>query len=227
MLCRGALAATGEQFDLIFPEGTDIAFIDEVYGRSDEALLDAAFADIWTRPVSVVAPVDLHQLARQARRFLGWCTLGGRSFRGTQKPASIMIRRTQALKSQYRAARAASRPPGSGQSRRSCHGSNRARATPGRAATGDGELAPFARYEAARAVLPVALHQSLDTALGDPQLLGGAPDHQAVLHHGLYHLSRSSSRIVTVRISACPWRPPVSDGRKAASLPVWQALRQF
>ena len=29
-------AATDDEFDLIFPEGTDIAFIDEVYGRSDE-----------------------------------------------------------------------------------------------------------------------------------------------------------------------------------------------
>ncbi|UEP36294.1 hypothetical protein LL998_06580 [Burkholderia ambifaria] len=44
-------AATDEQFELIFPERTDIAFIDEVYDRSDEALLDAAFTEIWTRPV--------------------------------------------------------------------------------------------------------------------------------------------------------------------------------
>jgi hypothetical protein len=29
-------AATDDEFDLIFPEGTDIAFIDEVYSRSDE-----------------------------------------------------------------------------------------------------------------------------------------------------------------------------------------------
>ncbi|WP_083384288.1 hypothetical protein [Cupriavidus sp. USMAHM13] len=53
-------AATGEQFDLIFPEGTDIAFIDEVYGRSDEALLDAALADIWTRPVKKKEANGIH-----------------------------------------------------------------------------------------------------------------------------------------------------------------------
>ncbi len=44
-------AATDEGFALIFPEGTDIAFIDEVYARGDKELLDAAFNEIWLRRV--------------------------------------------------------------------------------------------------------------------------------------------------------------------------------
>ena len=42
-------SATDEEFALIFPDRTDIAFIDEVYAREDERLLDAAFANIWNR----------------------------------------------------------------------------------------------------------------------------------------------------------------------------------
>ncbi|KVH56243.1 hypothetical protein WS89_02140 [Burkholderia sp. MSMB1072] len=53
-------AATDEQFDLIFPNETDIAFIDEVYGRSDEASLNAAFAEIWARPVKKKEVSGIH-----------------------------------------------------------------------------------------------------------------------------------------------------------------------
>lgn len=42
-------AATEEEFALIFPEGQDIAFIDEVLEREDSAALDAAFERIWQR----------------------------------------------------------------------------------------------------------------------------------------------------------------------------------
>lgn len=43
--------AAEAEFDLIFAPGTDIAFIDEVYERSDRAALDAACAAIWRRRV--------------------------------------------------------------------------------------------------------------------------------------------------------------------------------
>lgn len=44
-------AATEEEFALVFPDGTDIAFIDEVYAKGNSQLLDAAFNNIWKRPV--------------------------------------------------------------------------------------------------------------------------------------------------------------------------------
>ena len=45
-------AATDEEFALIFPNGQDIAFIDEVYGRgADDAALNSAFEALWTRRV--------------------------------------------------------------------------------------------------------------------------------------------------------------------------------
>lgn len=39
--------ATDQEFALIFQEGQDIAFIDEVYARGAQSELDAAFANIW------------------------------------------------------------------------------------------------------------------------------------------------------------------------------------
>ena len=44
-------AATEDEFALVFPEGTDIAFIDEVYEHGDSKVLDGVFNKIWTRPV--------------------------------------------------------------------------------------------------------------------------------------------------------------------------------
>jgi hypothetical protein len=44
-------SATEQEFITIFPDDTDIAFIDEVYLRADEALLDQIFSKIWSRPV--------------------------------------------------------------------------------------------------------------------------------------------------------------------------------
>ena len=36
-------AATEDEWDLIFPPGTDVAFIEEVYQRHDKVILDKAF----------------------------------------------------------------------------------------------------------------------------------------------------------------------------------------
>lgn len=52
--------ATDEEFTLIFPEGTDIAFIDEVYARAGEQALDAAFQNIWQRPVKKAQAQGIH-----------------------------------------------------------------------------------------------------------------------------------------------------------------------
>lgn len=43
--------ATDDEFDLIFPSGQDVAFIDEVYERHDASVLDLAFNHIWTRRI--------------------------------------------------------------------------------------------------------------------------------------------------------------------------------
>ena len=47
----GIFPATDEEFALVFPEGTDIAFINEIYANGDMQLLDAAFNSIWQRRV--------------------------------------------------------------------------------------------------------------------------------------------------------------------------------
>ncbi len=44
-------AATEEEFALVFPDGIDIAFIDEVYESGDRVRLDAVFANIWQRRI--------------------------------------------------------------------------------------------------------------------------------------------------------------------------------
>ncbi|MBL0420163.1 hypothetical protein JI739_07365 [Ramlibacter sp. AW1] len=53
-------AATDDEFALIFPEGTDIAFIDEVYERVEPQKLDAAFKNIWKRPVQKALSQGIH-----------------------------------------------------------------------------------------------------------------------------------------------------------------------
>lgn len=56
-------AATDEEFALIFPDGQDIAFIDEVYGReSNEAALNSAFEALWTRRVIKAQAMGIHGL---------------------------------------------------------------------------------------------------------------------------------------------------------------------
>lgn len=44
-------AATDEEFTLVFPKGTDITFIDEVYAGGNRKRLDAVFNKIWQRRV--------------------------------------------------------------------------------------------------------------------------------------------------------------------------------
>lgn len=53
-------AATEEEFALIFPQGQNIAFIDEVYGRGNEAALNRAFEAIWTRRVAKAQAMGIH-----------------------------------------------------------------------------------------------------------------------------------------------------------------------
>lgn len=53
-------AATDEEFALIFPNGTDVAFIDEVYQQQPTQLLDAAFTEIWRRRVPKQQAMGIH-----------------------------------------------------------------------------------------------------------------------------------------------------------------------
>lgn len=56
-------AATDEEFDLIFPRGQDVAFIDEVYKAGwDEVILNRAFDAIWTRRVVKSQAMGIHGL---------------------------------------------------------------------------------------------------------------------------------------------------------------------
>lgn len=56
-------SATEEEFALIFAEGQDIAFIDEVYLRgSDEAALSTAFKALWTRRIVKTQATGIHGL---------------------------------------------------------------------------------------------------------------------------------------------------------------------
>jgi hypothetical protein len=52
--------ATDEEFALVFPAGTDIAFIDEVYESGNKQLLDEAFTRIWQRPVKKSQANGIH-----------------------------------------------------------------------------------------------------------------------------------------------------------------------
>lgn len=53
-------SATEAEFNLIFPNETDIAFIDEVYANGSEEELDAAFTEIWKRPVLKIDVQGIH-----------------------------------------------------------------------------------------------------------------------------------------------------------------------
>lgn len=44
--------ATDEEFMLIFPDGRDVAFIDEVYDQSEAKALDHALKNIWGRRIA-------------------------------------------------------------------------------------------------------------------------------------------------------------------------------
>lgn len=55
-------AATDEEFSRIFPEGQDVAFIDEVYDRGDPEALDTAFKSIWSRRIPKREANGIHGL---------------------------------------------------------------------------------------------------------------------------------------------------------------------
>ena len=53
-------AAEEEEFSIIFPNGTDIAFIDEVFAREDEDNLCTIFKNIWQRKIPKTEVNGLH-----------------------------------------------------------------------------------------------------------------------------------------------------------------------
>ncbi|WP_374088812.1 hypothetical protein [Methylomicrobium lacus] len=53
-------AATEEEFALIFPEGQDVAFIDEVITHGSERELDEAFTRIWKRRIPKRDAMGIH-----------------------------------------------------------------------------------------------------------------------------------------------------------------------
>jgi hypothetical protein len=53
-------SATEDEFNLIFPQGTDIAFIGEVYDRENEEVLDLAFTEIWKRRIAKKDAMGTH-----------------------------------------------------------------------------------------------------------------------------------------------------------------------
>ena len=55
-------SATDEEFALIFPYGTDIAFIDEVYDRGSRPELDAVFENLWRRRIPKSHANGIHGL---------------------------------------------------------------------------------------------------------------------------------------------------------------------
>ena len=55
-------SATEEEFRLIFPDGQDIAFIDEVMARGPEDVLDKAFTSIWNRRLKKAETMGVHGL---------------------------------------------------------------------------------------------------------------------------------------------------------------------
>ena len=54
--------ATEEEFSLIFPDGQDVAFIDEVYEHGNADALDAAFKNIWARRIPKLEANGIHGL---------------------------------------------------------------------------------------------------------------------------------------------------------------------
>jgi hypothetical protein len=54
--------ATLAEFAMIFPAGTDVAFIDEVLDRHPEEELDPIFAEIWKRRIPKKDAIGIHGL---------------------------------------------------------------------------------------------------------------------------------------------------------------------
>lgn len=53
-------AATDEEFALIFPDGQDVAFIDEVRNRSSKEALGDTFSRIWERRLRKCDAMGIH-----------------------------------------------------------------------------------------------------------------------------------------------------------------------
>lgn len=53
-------SATDEEFAVIFPSDTDIAFIEEVVERESEKLLNEVFGRIWRRRISKRDAMGIH-----------------------------------------------------------------------------------------------------------------------------------------------------------------------
>ncbi|CAM3746105.1 hypothetical protein [Paracidovorax anthurii] len=53
-------SASDEDFALIFPDGADIAFIDEIYATNDKRILDAAFNNIWKQRIKKSEAQGIH-----------------------------------------------------------------------------------------------------------------------------------------------------------------------
>ena len=55
-------AASEEDYSLIFPNGEDVAFIDEVLARGSRQELDAAFDRIWKQRIPKTQAIGIHGL---------------------------------------------------------------------------------------------------------------------------------------------------------------------
>lgn len=55
-------AVTDQEFSLIYPNGEDVAFIDEVYGRGSTDVIDQALSQLWTRRVPKSHAQGIHGL---------------------------------------------------------------------------------------------------------------------------------------------------------------------
>jgi hypothetical protein len=55
-------SATDEEFSLIFPQGQDVAFIDEVIARAQGEKLNEAFKNIWARRLPKTEVNGVHGL---------------------------------------------------------------------------------------------------------------------------------------------------------------------
>src|SRR5436853_6996612 len=53
-------SATDEEYAPIFPDGQDVAFIDEVYNRENPQSLEAAFNSIWGRRIRKDEAMGIH-----------------------------------------------------------------------------------------------------------------------------------------------------------------------
>ncbi|MCY1301281.1 hypothetical protein D9M70_508840 [compost metagenome] len=84
--------------------------------------------------------------------------------------------------------------------------------------------ATLARTQAARAVLAVAQHQTFHLTPRQAEFLGRAPDRQAMVDYGLNHLEPIEfAHRHRDGLGHAHRGLPVSDGRKAASMPAWAA----